>query len=410
MNEPLPAYIGMTGEKPFARYTLEYRFPGIIDIAASARPGVYSRRLEALRREAAEGRVTDPFAESGEDAPPFDKEAFHPNELAAWREEIGRYQGKLWKDTPFYFAEAYMYLKILLASGYYDSSSEYFQADPYEPTKEKELDRFLAAQGMETVFTGFTEMASAPAREENFAAALLFMLKANRIDLSNAKIAEVGRRLILSGGRDDLLVDHTGELAKLIASSRKTGIILDNAGAELAADLVFVWLYLSSHPERQVVLHAKKAPTFVSDAMIKDILSTAARLASRPHSARIGLDIQEFLAGGRLRLTDHYFWNGPKHFPEMPQEIKAELAGADVTLLKGDANFRRMIEDRSWPFSVNLEEITGWFPGSYAILRTFKSEVAADISEELCARMNEQDPGWLTDGRWGCVRLVARRG
>ncbi|MDR1933582.1 MAG: protein-glutamate O-methyltransferase family protein [Spirochaetales bacterium] len=409
MSASTPAYISAAALGSFARYTLENRFPGIIAGVEAVRPGVFSRRLAALREETARGRITDPFADTGRAPPLWDAGAFDPGELAAWREEISRYGGLLWKDTPFYFSEAYLYLRILLAAGYYERGSPYFQADPYELTKEKELDRFLAGEGTENVFASFIEMGGRDVREEDFAAALLFMLKANRIDLSNAKIAELGRALILEGGRDDLLVDQTDELAKSIASSRTAAVILDNAGAELTADLVFVWLYLASDPGRRAVLHAKKAPTFVSDAMIKDIRGAAAKLGSVRFSARIGEDLQRFLCGGRLRLADHYFWNGPKHFPKMPQEIREDLAGADVTLLKGDANFRRMIEDRSWPFSVNLETLTGWFPGNYAILRTLKSEAATDIPGGLSARMDAQDPGWLTNGRWGFIRRVFRR-
>jgi uncharacterized protein with ATP-grasp and redox domains len=371
------------------------------------RPGVYHERLAALRREAAEGRISDPFTDPGL---PHDKDAFAPEELAAWREEIEKYSGLLWKDAPFYFVEAYLYLKILLASGYYEASGEYFRADPYEAAKRKELDLFLSGPGVQSVFVSFAGMRGKAADAKDFEAALLFMLRANRMDLSNAKIAEVGRTLILEGGREDLLVDHTRELAAKIAASRRVDIILDNAGAELAADLLFVWRYLVSGPSRTAVLHAKLAPTFVSDALVKDLRATATKLKDLPPAGRIGEDLEAFLAEGRLLAKDHYFWNGPKHFPAMPAGLRAVLAGADLVLLKGDANFRRIIEDRRWPFSVNLETLGSWFPADFAVLRTLKSEVAADIPGGIASRMDREHPGWLTDGRWGYVRLVLCKG
>ncbi|MCL1817599.1 MAG: damage-control phosphatase ARMT1 family protein [Spirochaetaceae bacterium] len=405
MHDQKPPYVSMADPGSFARYTLDKRFPEIIANVAALRSGIPRARLDDLARETAEGRISDPFQDPGL---PCDSDAFEAEELSAWRGEIAQYAGRLWGDAPFYFAETFLYLKILLAAGYYDSSCEYFREDPYAATKAEELERFLSAPGMEEFFASFAGM-RAPCPED-FAAALLFMLKANRIDLSNAKIADLGRRLLLAGGRDDLLVDHTDALAQKIAASQNIHIILDNAGAELAADLVFTWLCLSSGSRRTVVLHAKAAPFFVSDALVKDVLNTAAMLRSLPASRGMGEDLEGFLASGRLLCRDHYFWNGPKHFPDMPESLRAELGGADIVLLKGDANFRRMTEDRRWPVSVNLEELTGWFPADFAILRTFKSEVAADIPGELAARMDKENPGWLTDGRWGCARLVSRTG
>jgi hypothetical protein len=142
--------------------------------------------------------------------------------------------------------------------------------------------------------------------------------------------------------------------------------------------------------------------------MIKDIHATVEKLKSLPGTSSAGRALEDFLRAGRLRLLEHYFWNGPKHFPELPGDIRAELSSADISLLKGDANFRRLIEDRSWPFAVNLEDLTPWFPGTYAVLRTLKSEAAADIPEALSQRMNRKDPAWLTNGRWGYIRLVVK--
>jgi hypothetical protein len=418
MSESKPASIGMADPRSFARYTLDNRFPAIINEVIAVRPGgPCAENLAALRRETAEGRIADPF---GEDACKtkrglrYSTELFLPGEREAWRTEISKYTGRLWKDTPFYFAEAYLYLNILLAAGYYDRASPYFQLDPFEPSKTAELSRFLTSAETQAAAAAFSRMAETlrhgragtPEAAGIFEKALLFMLKANRIDLSNARIAEEGRKLMRGQGRDDLLVDHTEALARRLFDSRRADIIPDNAGAELAADLIFVWLYLESRPDRQVVLHAKKAPTFVSDAMIKDVSATVEKLKSLPGASRAGQRLEDFLRAGRLRLLDHYFWNGPKHFPDLPEDIREELSSADITLLKGDANFRRLIEDRSWPFAANLAELTPWFPGTYAVLRTLKSEVAADIPEALSQKMYREDPAWLTNGRWGCVRLV----
>jgi hypothetical protein len=171
-----------------------------------------------------------------------------------------------------------------------------------------------------------------------------------------------------------------------------------------------VWLYLESRQDREITLHAKKAPTFVSDAMPGDIRATIAAMKKSPAASRAGERLEEFVGSGRLRLAEHYFWNGPRHFPDMPDELRAVIAEADLTLLKGDVNFRRLVEDRAWPFHTDLASLTDWFPGTFAVLRTLKSEVAADIPPELVRSVQGQDSAWLSNGRWSYVRLVPLRG
>ncbi|MDR2588565.1 MAG: protein-glutamate O-methyltransferase family protein [Spirochaetales bacterium] len=403
-EKPLP--VGMSSPDSFARYTFEKRFPSIIQsvhtTAKLKEDSPEAENLKALLGSAGKGEIRDPFAEDGFTCL-FDRSLFLSEELTAWREEIARYAGLTWREAPFYFAEAYLYLNILIASGYYTPTSGNFRVDPYQSSKEAELARFLAAPETGKLLERFEEKA---VEKELFADALLFMLKANRIDLSNAAIAAAGRELIHKMDRSDLLVDHTDALAGCVYASGRVDIILDNAGAELAADLVFVRLYLASRADRRITLHAKASPTFVSDAMPKDIAFAIAAMKKFSVFRKTGEALEEFLASGRLKVLEHYFWNGPKHFPEMPPRLREELCASDICILKGDANFRRLIEDRAWPFDTDLSLLTSWFPGNFAVLRTLKSEVAADIPPELSARLNREDPSWLTNGRWGYVRLV----
>ena len=418
MDSTRPPFIGMRDEESFARRTMKNRFPLIIG-------GVMAGRLEtdptkaalaALLDEVENGRVADPFAgglawaqdaaSKAFPAPRFDPDLFSPEERAAWSEEIAPRSGLPWRETPFYFIEAYMYLRILVASGYYDPESPHFMADPFRASKTGELSRFLASREMAAAAESF--LAGAPASDPGkvLEGAVLFMLKGNRIDLSNAGIAERGRRMIHGRDRDDLLVDQVDLLVRRIGEARRVDIVLDNAGAELTADLVFAWLYLRISPAGQVVLHAKRAPMFVSDATVRDVEETIRALKNTPACRDIGAGLEDYIASGRLLLRDHFFWNGPLHFPDLPADIRADLAESDLTIFKGDANFRRLIEDRAWPYDTALERLVSWFPGSLAVLRTLKSEVAADIPPELSERLFAEDPDWLTDGRWGVVRVV----
>jgi len=82
-------------------------------------------------------------------------------------------------------------------------------------------------------------------------------------------------------------------------------------------------------------------------------------------------------------------------------------------LVKGDANYRRLLSDRHWPAWRSMDELTGYFPAPFAAFRTMKSEIVVDIPAERVAALDRTDPGWRLDGRRGIVRLCrggARRG
>ena len=75
-------------------------------------------------------------------------------------------------------------------------------------------------------------------------------------------------------------------------------------------------------------------------------------------------------------------------------------------LIKGDANYRRLVGDRRWPPSTPMESLTGYFPAPFAVLRTMKSEIVVDLSAEQVERLEREDPEWRTNGRRGIVRWV----
>jgi len=443
-----PDHIGLGDERSFALHTLENRIPSIIDGVAAQRPAddPTVRALAELKDEIRRGTVRDPFADG------MDTSLFQTREISAWREEIGPRLGLPWRRLPFYVAEAYLYLRILLAAGYYRRGSPHFLVDPFEASKAGELSRFMAAPETASVLELILAQAGGGGRDDGEAgggdrddeeagaagdaasgggaagdasgsggvktsrdaapilrSAVLFMLKGNRIDLSNAAIAERGRKLLHDDGRGDLLVDHLDRMIRILMTAKRVDLVLDNAGAELAADLVFAFVFLSVMPGTRVVVHAKRAPMFVSDAMPKDLDATVKALEDGP-VRRIGRALSAFRRSSALQVRDHFFWNGPKHFTALPPDLSADLGASDLVIFKGDANFRRIVEDRKWPFDTPLEELTLGFPASFAVLRTLKSEVVTDIPRPLAERLFREDPNWLVNGRWGVVRVVETGG
>ena len=165
---------------------------------------------------------------------------------------------------------------------------------------------------------------------------------------------------------------------------------------------------LASNAAGIVYLHLKSHPTFVSDATIRDVHDTLEVLATDEDGEVRSLAhrLQDHIAQGRLLCREDLFWTAPLVFWEMPEELRSELAQSRLILSKGDANYRRCLGDRKWPFTTSFQDIVCYFPAPFVALRTLKSELAAGLQSDQVETLNHEDPQWLTNGQWGVIQFV----
>ena len=383
----------------FARRTIEQRKHSIIaDLLAGA--GLAPQAASGLRafaREIGGGRFRDPFAGAG-------GPLLVPAERHAWQQALRPLIGRPWLDLPWYEAEASFYLRVLTATGYYERAAPGYGRDPFAGLKRAELAR------------------SAPRLATELAGAALPVLVrsslwGNRVDLSNyeidrghagAVIAAAGAPAVgaAAGTGGELVIDHTVAAVQVLSGARRVDIATDNAGAELVCDLMLVD-HLLAGATGQVRLHVKDAPFFVSDATDADLHATLAALSAQPPPARdIGVRLTDALAAGSLRVQPHWFWNGPRHYPALPDDLAGVLAQADLVIFKGDVNYRRLLSDRQWPADAEVAAIVGYLPAPALILRTLKSEIVAGLAPGQAVELARRDPEWLINGRRGIIQLV----
>jgi len=362
----------------------------------------YRSRLLALHREAlGAAPLTDPFAREG-----WDPALFEPRELADWRRELAPLAGRSWYELPWYFAEAFFFLALLFAFGYYEPAGPHRLQDPFAPLKRRELVR--PGGGLDTASGLAALLPGAAPLPEALHELLLASLWGNRVDLSMQHLAGAYRFSFLRHDERELLVDHTAALAERLQAARRVDFILDNSGPELACDLLLASWLLLQDPQRRVVLHAKRSPFYVSDATASDVRAALEALAGSPQAPvrQAGQGLLRQMQERRLALREHWFWNGPLFFSEMPAELRRELGASNLVLIKGDANLRRLAGDRKWPPTTRMEPLTRYFPAPLAALRTLKSELVLDLEPGQAERLDREDPEWRTNGRRGVIRLV----
>lgn len=96
----------------------------------------------------------------------------------------------------------------------------------------------------------------------------------------------------------------------------------------------------------------------------------------------------------------------------MPPPLRAALGSASVVVLKGDANYRRLLGDLHWPHDTPFAEVTAYWPATstLAALRTCKSGVLIGVKATVEAAAAAAHPDqWLTGGLYGVVQCAPAR-
>ena len=260
-------------------------------------------------------------------------------DLETWRGLLGEYVdgGKTWLDAPWLVTEFYLYRRVMEALDYFKSG-----VDPFVASKQKGLEsafasmEALAPKVLATVEQNFVADGSG-----SFAGSLgadganqfptdqldvglrlftLISLWGNRMDLSlwpagsDGNVADAFQE-VLAAGEANLLCDHQKDLLAVCVEAKASGgrrvdIVVDNAGFELVTDLCLADFLVSSGVASEVVFQLKAHPTFVSDALAKDLRQHVTTLRGLkddgkfPGCAALGDRWQNMLADRRWRLNE----------------------------------------------------------------------------------------------------------
>lgn len=379
----------ITGTDPesFPHSVLAERHPALIRKVRDAFPygPAQHRALDALLRSAVEGTV----------------EALDGD---AWWEAWGvdAYVGRSWFEVPFLWAESYFYRRLLRAVGHFGPrpwsapwSSPWQGVDPFRPFKLAEL---AGPEAREEIAALDGLAALTP--DEQRTALLRGSLWGNRADLG----FRIQKADDDEAGAAELVADDGEELWRLLTGAGTLVLVADNAGRELVPDLLLVdHLLHHGHIER-AVLHVKPYPYYVSDATTADVVDAVRHLtgAGTDHGRRLWAALTE----GRIALRAHLFSCGPLPYADMPDDLRAEFASADITVMKGDLNYRRLVGDRMWPPTTPYREVTAYFPGPVAALRTLKSDVITGLAPDTEARLDAAEGRrWRTSGTHALIQV-----
>ena len=350
-------------------------------------------------------------------------------ECQEWKQILEPYvqNNDTWLTAPWMVTEFLVYRKLMQTLGYWDPQSPGYQFDPFVAQKQAGLHSSVASA--ESVLAKlFYESSPKPLSEETtidtgLALATSIALWGNKMDLSLwpadleyrntdvfSKILEQASQNLL---HDDTqkLVQHCRMLIQQTVGGR-VDIIVDNAGFELVTDLALAHYLIESGIAQVVTFQLKSHPTFVSDALEKDLLETVAyyeRLdaAGFPACHAAGTAWRQFLQNGQWKCHEDNFWVQPYAMWDMTEPLRSDLVErCDLAFVKGDANYRRLLGDRTWDYTAPFQDVVGaYFPCPVCALRTLKAEVGCGMDAEQVKRAQELDDQWMVNGRFGVVQF-----
>jgi len=391
MAKHFPEHLMTSEPGSFARKTIVERKPQIIRrmIADNDYPPEIVRALDAFVEEIASQTIQG-----------ITEDTTH---TATWNQELDKYAGKTWLQVPWYFAETFFYRRLLEIVRYFQPGPLYLQ-DPFEKQKQEQEESAVTQ-----VATVWDQLAAADPTVR-FEALLHSCLWGNRVDLSNYTLTvKAHGGLDAREHRHNILIDHTEKVITLLSrGAHRVDFINDNAGIDLLSDVVLADYLIQKGLSQRIVFHLKDRPFFVSDAMPKDLLTTIALLRHAQHPAleALGSRLAGFVESERFVLDADPFWTSPDAFHQMPAALRSDIEKADLVILKGDVNYRRMLDDRHWPFDARLEELGAYFPKPFVMMRTLKGEIMVGLGPGQAEALSASDPTWLINGKRGVIHLV----
>lgn len=381
MSAFLPPPLDAQDPRSFAYLTLTRRVPRVVaDVLESV-------ALPTLARARLENAVACPLE--------LTVRRLHlpPEEAPRWEEFFAARLGRRLAALPFFEWEAYLYAWLLVETGHYDTG-----VDPFAAAKRQDFAASLPN----------LEEASRTALEADvrhaLRAALQRSLLANLADASNPEI-QAGN----AGATAILHVEPWEDVEELLLAGPAVLILADNAMSELWYDLLLARAVARAAPATRVELVVKSHPMFVSDATAQDVAALWELVDGAPGAESLGraaADVRSLIGCGRIGVRAWAELNAPWHLsaPGFAPLLEPDAA----FVLKGDANYRRALEDRAWPADTPLDRACRAPLRRALFLRVLKSECVAGLPAPLMDRVQRADPDWRTDGKHATVQVLRR--
>lgn len=203
-------------------------------------------------------------------------------------------------------------------------------------------------------------------------------------------------------------------------SNKTINIVVDNFGIEFLWDLVLGY-YLTTKGVTKIIYHVKHIPMFVSDVVEGDHTIMFDKLESLLNISKSRRKKEYLSALNLLKASSekfvfkaNYLWNMPYSFSKIVStnsetssllynDIIDLFTGNELLIVKGDLNYRRLVEDKLWNSRRKTVQKIKYAKCPILVIRSYKSSVVMDSNIPDSKMVQRFGPDWKTDGRVGAV-------
>lgn len=324
-------------------------------------------------------------------------------------------------NAPFFEAEVLFYHALLAQKEYFSNKNDFFASGK----------KFSIINGNEDFIQHLKSLFSKKDIEKEFCTddekkyfknSLLYCLSANTSDLSQLNSKD---RFDFKANDITVLCDDSESVYEFLKTlctekekHRRFDIICDNCGKELFSDLFLACYFLHLKFADEVVFHVKKYPFFVSDATENDFGFLLQSILTKDKDIE---ECRDYLNSGKIKVETNDFWTSPKTFNELEKEdsdLYKELTKSSLIIVKGDLNYRRLVEDKNWNYDESFIKLTENVFGNVPILapRVIKSDVLVGVSSAMyhLAKSTESvnssiENSFKANGKWAVIHFNPKK-
>jgi|GEM_PF-2598137 len=381
-----PPYITSSSASSFAGKTLRKRLPAILKSVIKK-----NRFNNETKRKLRNFLSQIPYAFINE------FEFKNVEEENYWEGLFEQYKYSSWIDLPFYVAEALFYRQILDYTNWYENNIDPFQNHKLESLKTQ-------SKSIDTLLNFTASILTKKYNEQELIRLLKKNLWGNQADLSlfhDGKLPDE-----VSNLDENLIADDSKIWAqKLSTKLNQIDFLIDNTGVELAGDICLALYLLEKEKCDTINFHIKAAPIFVSDAIGRDVEILLTHIDNNHSNIKISAIFKSYVNEGKIKIVSDFYWNSPLFYNWFPYQIKKIFASSDLVISKGDAHYRRFLQDKAWKYNEPLSTVIDFFDKPLLLLRTLKSEVLAGATDNAIKNASKTDKEWLTNGKFGLIQF-----
>lgn len=323
-------------------------------------------------------------------------------------------------NAPFFEAEVLFYHALLAQKEYFSNKNDFFASGK----------KFSIINGNEDFIQHLKSLFSKKDREKEFGTndgkkyfknSLLYCLSANTSDLSQLNSKD---RFDFKANDITVLCDDSESVYEFLKTlctekekHRRFDIICDNCGKELFSDLFLACYFLHLKFADEVIFHVKKYPFFVSDATENDFGFLLQSILTKDKDIE---ECRDYLNSGKIKVETNDFWTSPKTFNELEKDsdLYKELTKSSLIIVKGDLNYRRLVEDKNWNYDESFIKLTENVFGNVPILapRVIKSDVLVGVSSAMyhLAKSTESvnssiENSFKANGKWAVIHFNPKK-